>query len=440
MTAADRSHRGPWLALAAATLPILILTLTPGGTSSAEPLSVWCIVCGWRGASDGILNVALFVPFGLALGALGIRARTALLIGCLFSVGVELAQFLIPNRYPGLGDVIYNGTGATLGVLLFTWRLRLLAPVDRLQARRRTWAWGAAGLIGLVAQAWLLAPAIPERAHQLEWTPTTEWGAAYEGEVLRFSVDGVALPTGPVSDGGQFTTGLKRGVEMEVLVHAGPESSGIVPLVLLTDADGNDDLFLGLDNLDIVIQYRTNGMSLHLDRPLVRWPRGAARWAEGDTISLRFSGIGGGIVVDQSGGTAVDPFPPARGPRDLRVPTARGWGFLMYPRFAARRSGTLIDVLWMVLLAFPLGIWGAPRAAAVCAVAWMGVLVTLPVAAPLLSMSIPGALGVPAGMVLGLVARLVHGNPEPFMWWKPLHTIYDPEGRGRREDAAESGE
>jgi len=434
------STRRRRIALAVATLPILVLTLTPSPTYSSDPVSVWCVVCGWRGASDALLNVALFVPFGIAIGALGLRARTALAIGCAFSIGIELSQFLIPNRYPGLGDVIYNGAGATLGVILYTLREWLFVPTGLRQARRRTWCWGAAGLLGLTLQAWLLAPAIPEREHRLDWTPPTEWGFTYGGQVLRFSVGGEALPPGPVARSAALVDALRRGTELELLVRAAPTPDGIAHLLVLTDDSEHEDLLIGLDHEDIVIRYRTRAMTLRLDRPVVRWRRGAARWATGDTISLRVAGIGGGLSISQRGGTAVAEYPGTRRTfTELRVPTGRGWGFLMFPRFVARRSVSGLDALWMLLLAFPLGVWGAGRTAVACGLSWVAALVLLPLAFPLLGPSFAGAFGVAAGITLGLVARFVHGNPEPFKWWEPLHTIFDPELAGPGSDDEKSG-
>ena len=422
----SREGRRRRIALAITLLPILVLTLSPGPAAPREPISVWCVVCGWRGASDALLNVALFVPFGIALGALGLPARVALVVGCVSSIGIELAQFVVPNRYPGLGDVIYNGLGACFGVLLYTWRYRLLDPADRLAARRRTWTWGALGTLGLVSQAWLLGPAIADPGPRLVFTPVTDWGTRYGGRVLELRVDGRALAEGDLPDGESLAR-IDEGAEIDVLVEAGPPSEGIVPLAVLDRGAGGEELFaIVLDHLDIAVRYRTNGMALRLDRPLARWYRGAAAWAEGDTIALRVRAIGDGIVVDHEGATAAPGLPAAPGPHELRVSTGRGWGFLMFPRFLARRPPTPVDFAWMLLIATPLGIWGAPRAATVCSLAWIGVLQGLPTLSPLVAGSTAGSVGVLAGVLMGLLLRLIHENPEPFKWWKPLSSLYGP--------------
>ncbi|MET1045000.1 MAG: VanZ family protein [Microbacteriaceae bacterium] len=65
-------------------------------------------------------NIALFVPIGVFLLLLfGRRWWWAVtLAGIGLSVGIELIQLGLPNRFPDPRDVLANGTGALLGVLL----------------------------------------------------------------------------------------------------------------------------------------------------------------------------------------------------------------------------------------------------------------------------------------------------------------------------------
>lgn len=418
------SGPGPWRwgALAATLAPILVLTLVPGPSTAAEPISIWCVVCGWRGTSDAILNIALFVPFGLALGALGRTARTALIVGLTVSLGIEVTQAFIPNRMPGLGDVLYNSLGASLGVLLYTQRGRLW-PSDRAAARRRTFVWCGIGLALLVGQAWLLSPALPLETDGLEWTPVTRYGLQYEGRVLRFREAGQDLSAGELSAG--VLARIARGTRIEIDVVAGPTPGGIVPIVRIRR--GLEDVFaIELDHRDIVVSYRTRGMVGRLDRPLARWDRGTSTWIRGDTITLGLRAVGDGMVIEQTGGTGTSPNPDYDpGPVELSVPTGRGWAFLMYPRLAARIPGNSIDFLWMLVLALPLGLWGSTRAALLSGAAWIGALHALPAVFPLVASSHPGTLGVAIGVPLGLLLHLVHGNPEPFRWWKPLTTLFE---------------
>lgn len=412
------------IALIAAITPVLIVTLLPGGIGIQEEISIWCVVCGWRGASDAILNAALFVPFGLALGAAGRKGLGALAIAAAVSLGLEIAQVYVPGRYPGLGDVLYNALGAGFGAAAFRRRGSLLPRRGSEAARRLTWWWAALGLVALSVQIWLTGPAIPAREHTLAWTPDTPELNRYEGEVLSVSIGGRRLVPGPVGPDDPLLIGLREGTELSVRLVAGPLPDAIVPLVLLSYGGGNgsETLFLGVDGQDLIVRYRTRGMTIRLDRPFDRWRRGAS-WTEGDTVTILLHAVGGGIEVALSGAT-----PPVR-PARLAVPSARGWGFLMYNKRLARAPGGRFDFVWVLVFALPLGFWGPLRHALLAAGVWGVALMGAPAVAPLIAASPQGVAGALAGVLLGALARFVGGNPEPFKWWKPLPPLDEPRTR-----------
>ncbi len=105
-------------------LVIAIVTLVP---FRFDWPPVWRLV-GYRGLSDVLANVALFLPFGFFV-AFGGRGRPWL-AGCALSVAVELLQLTLPSRSPSLIDVTTNSLGAALGGLAF----RITA--SRLERRR----------------------------------------------------------------------------------------------------------------------------------------------------------------------------------------------------------------------------------------------------------------------------------------------------------------
>ncbi len=55
-------------------LPILAATLVPEPDVSTTT-AFGCVVCGYRGTADVILNALLFLPFGVALGMVGTQSR-----------------------------------------------------------------------------------------------------------------------------------------------------------------------------------------------------------------------------------------------------------------------------------------------------------------------------------------------------------------------------
>lgn len=72
------------------------------------------------GDADTALNVAFFVPLGMALAMLlPLRwSPASVLVGAAVSLGVETAQSVIPGRVPDAGDVLANTVGALVGTTL----------------------------------------------------------------------------------------------------------------------------------------------------------------------------------------------------------------------------------------------------------------------------------------------------------------------------------
>jgi glycopeptide antibiotics resistance protein len=98
-------------------------------------------VQGWAGPAwrPVINNVGLFLPLGALAAAAMPRAPRSLLLVLLvgLSVGIETTQYLVPmGRVANAADVLANGTGAAIGLLLAS--LVLGSSAGRRAARRRT--------------------------------------------------------------------------------------------------------------------------------------------------------------------------------------------------------------------------------------------------------------------------------------------------------------
>ena len=107
-----------WVLLGVISLGILAGTLTPAVEWQRAKGRVWCVLCDEGSAADAIGNTVLFLPFGFVLALAGSRSSRTVPLAVLFSIGVELSQFVIPGRDPNLGDVLFNSAGATLGWVL----------------------------------------------------------------------------------------------------------------------------------------------------------------------------------------------------------------------------------------------------------------------------------------------------------------------------------
>ena len=164
-----------WLLLVAAAGLVVLATLAPlGAIEAANMPPRWCLACGGLWLTDGISNVVLFAPFGLALAMLGVRWWAVLVLSAGFSLGVEWLQSIgfPPSRSAAWADVVANGVGGLVGV----WVLALrgwLFPSSWRVAVRLAWGW-AAGVVTVFA---LTSAALGPRSGNLD-APWEDRGAA----------------------------------------------------------------------------------------------------------------------------------------------------------------------------------------------------------------------------------------------------------------------
>jgi VanZ like family len=118
------------IGLLCASAAILALTLTPTGAESRLQLVPFVQMAGPPPvpATEFVMNVGgnamLFLPLGAALGALGFRIRTTVLVAFSLSALVETSQLFIPGRTTSVNDLLLNTLGALLGRLLVSAALR----------------------------------------------------------------------------------------------------------------------------------------------------------------------------------------------------------------------------------------------------------------------------------------------------------------------------
>jgi glycopeptide antibiotics resistance protein len=119
----ERAGRSPVVAVGAAVALVVVMTLTP------DPpwlyLRIAAVLEPWVAplVVARVLNVALFVPLGAAIGWWG-RPRW-LLAALGGSITIELLQFLLDQRSPDALDVATNLLGTLLGYLAARAALRL---------------------------------------------------------------------------------------------------------------------------------------------------------------------------------------------------------------------------------------------------------------------------------------------------------------------------
>ena len=166
---------------------VLGATLVPGSGPDTGTFQ-WCVLCGDFGLADAIANVVLFVPLGIALGCSAVSARKTVALALLLSTAIEIAQLWIPGRESTLADIIWNTTGAAVGVGFVCWY----------PARRRFRLGGlvaATAVLAVIAGAGLLLrPAFPPTIYYGQWTAQLGQFEWYRGKVLEAEIGGMQLP------------------------------------------------------------------------------------------------------------------------------------------------------------------------------------------------------------------------------------------------------
>ncbi len=128
------------------------------------------------------LNILLFTPFGFGLAEKlreGGKSRRftfaiALIVGALFSYGIEFLQIYIPERDSGWEDVVTNSTGSVVGFLLFEGLGRTVLPILSACERALTAVlsgWRVAACVVALFRILVCSfnpPAARERVKQLE--------------------------------------------------------------------------------------------------------------------------------------------------------------------------------------------------------------------------------------------------------------------------------
>lgn len=249
---------------------------------------------------DGLNNILLFAPLGLALAWSGRRITTAGLLSFCLSLVVELLQWrAIDGRDAALHDLLANTAGGFVGA--GAWHLKLLWPSARVAAR-------ASGvgvmLVGAYAGApgrWFVpvGPTGPYYAHLNPRTAPFPTDAAlldarWNGRTIRCCPD-------PASAQMQFeaASGAVR-VAVEAKLAAAPLGRG--RLLTIWDANSqplavigvnSDGVWASVSTLIRAAGVRDFAIGLTSPRP----------WRSGDAVSVEFTAERGvwRLVLDQNG-------------------------------------------------------------------------------------------------------------------------------------------
>lgn len=390
----------PLLALSGYLGLLGVLTLSPAPVASEIPPFL-CLLCSDRAVADAVANILLFIPLGVLLNVNGLGIRGALLAALALSGGIEAAQILVPGRFPDLSDVLTNGGGGVLGVILGRRPDRWILPSSPWRPRL------FAGMLVLAtalpfASGVLLGPVVPTGRLWGQWAPRMPHLEPWQGRVLAVELGGSPLPHAvPLTT--EQRVSLREGGRLRVVGEAGVPPTGLAPVLRIVDDVGTEARLLAFRGEDLVWLVRNRAQRLRLDSPEVRWEGVLAGVAPGAALDVGVEQDRSGICL-RTGGDRVC---------GLEHDAGRGWAFLLSARWLPAGTHGLLDHLWIGGILFLVGFWTLPARAGA---AWAGLLLplvalavsggmpSLQAATP--TLSIAGALGWFLGWRIGASPRL----------------------------------
>lgn len=271
-----------WASLLLTAGVIGMLTLSPSSSSTAASTPFLCLTCGaWL--QDGLNNVLLFAPFGLACAVLGLRTLHATGAALAFSFGIEALQYLIiPGRDSAASDLLTNGLGGCLGAL--TWQWKLWWPDPAVARRIALPAALVSGLSFGAAGHWF-SPRAPDGPYFPSLDPVN---GPYPSpaRLLEATWNGRPLRCCPDPDWKRLQRELGTGavdVRIRAQLLAAPSSIG--RLVTVWDAHSVPVAVIGVDGSGAWGSFATAGQTAGGRDFAVSAPAKAA-WQSGDTIDV----------------------------------------------------------------------------------------------------------------------------------------------------------
>lgn len=87
---------------------------------------------------EAIMNVVAFIPIGFLLGSsfASMKLWKVIIIACLFSLGIEILQFIMMRGFSELDDVMHNTLGSMIGYgvyRLVAWLIWKIRTIERFE-------------------------------------------------------------------------------------------------------------------------------------------------------------------------------------------------------------------------------------------------------------------------------------------------------------------
>jgi len=359
MTVASTPHlRRLGLVITIASLAaIAYATLLP--EPGQPPDARFCLMCGSLAGVDALLNVLLFLPFGVGLALCGVRPKRLLLMVSVLSILIEVAQFLIiSGRDATISDVLTNTLGGALGFAAIRYVWSWLLPSPR-TAMSLIAGWGAIWLLIQAASGFAFAPSIPESQYygQLARSLGKNF-VVFPGRVLAASLNGTVIPNAALADSHSVRQRLLGGATVATVVVPGEVTPGIAPIVRIAGAGQSQIILLAQNGADLLFTIRTGAAVLGLRSPVFALPRvfpiGPVRDSAmlPDTLRLSARYVSGEVRMNAQTDSAMNVS-------RVTLTASLGWTFVLpFQWFIEGTPGeSVISWIWIVALTIPLGYW-----------------------------------------------------------------------------------
>ncbi len=347
------ARRGAFIAiLGLAFIGAMTLTPQPQNVERVAQTPLWCLLCGDLAGMDIILNLILFVPFGLGLRLAGWPRRRVLLAAFATTFLVELTQyFFIVGRDASLSDIITNTTGGLVGMLLAERFPLALWPAPRV-AR---WLAASAGAVWLLVQgvtAWGVGVALPQRPFWGQLAPELGQFELFRGKVIEAKLAGEPMPSARLADTPAIRTRLLAGEGIEAQAVSGPRTARLAPIVSVFDERQQEVILLGQRGTDLVFRIHTRAWSLGL-RGTALSLQHALPADSGRPLTV--SGHLHDGYLEATADTGSGPIT-----RALALSPSWGWSLLLpFEDYAFGEDARLLTALWLAGLLLPAGYWTA---------------------------------------------------------------------------------
>jgi hypothetical protein len=315
----------------------------------------WCFMCGRQWGIDFVLNIALFIPLGLALRLARVPRFQALLGITATTFVIEVLQLVIPGRITSIDDLVSNSIGGIVGYALAGSIRTIVAP----SARQTVMALLTAGTFVLAAlwgTLWLFAPAPTNYPYWGQFSPELGQFGRFEGTILEASVGDEPLRNGRLPNTDAVRELLKRdSVTVHALVRGGRNSYRLAPVVSIFDGEHNEVMLVGRSGgRSLTFRLRSRASRIGLRTPeVITWNAFPPAANGRDTSVVRLRGTVNGYAISAS--AKVDTGWVSR---TIQFRPTHGWAYLVPFENLFTKRAPDFTTIWLAILFAPLGYYG----------------------------------------------------------------------------------